>query len=158
MNYLKGLLLLLTLLAFGCEKEEMLTTSSDSYDAFYIGYGGGWGIDNWYRITDATIDGYVDDFNSTPLEGGYSNPTNWNTVTDTTLVNDLRELAADFPQAAFETTELGTCPEMAFDGVCVRVGYGTMSPDNATIWFRNNAENEVVDSYLERVASILWPE
>lgn len=163
MKHFLALPVLLTFFAFaGCEKTDPLEEApqlSADYAAFYVGYGGGWGVDVWYRITDATVDKYAYLPSSGQLpEGGYTNPTNWTVVTDTEFIGQLRELESDFPAAAFAGLEQSACPEVAYDGTCVRVGYGSLNPAEATIWFRNGADDPIATAYLGRVNEVLYGE
>ena len=157
MNYLSSIFLLLVfILLGGCDKTDTLeVTPVTDYDAFYAGYGGGWGIDIWYRVTEETVDQYYYWVGDTIPEGGYTNPANWSTVTEPSLVDLLRELETDFPIEAFAEIATDFCPEVAFDGICMRVGYGGMTPDDATIWFGNNTDNQVASDYLGRVSGVI---
>ncbi|MEM9836994.1 MAG: hypothetical protein AAF828_10855 [Bacteroidota bacterium] len=155
MKYIMFIFLALSCFACG-ENEDLITILPVEEEAFFVGYGGGWGVNVWYREHNGTVEKYNSVYVFDELEGGYANPDNWTVVTDDEFNAEIIQLRADFPAAALASVAPNNCPEVAYDGVCVQVARGKLAGlDNAIIWFRNASDNATVNAYLERINSVI---
>lgn len=158
MKYLLIILALITGFA-SCDSTNPTSISQPTVDgeAFFVGYFGGMnGFVEWYRLVNDQAEYITSDIDNPLASEGFANSENWEIMNDDQQLNDLIALRNGFPTSAFGEPNEEFCAALAYDGGCMRIGFGNANdPEGSSTWLSNPTENADKTAYWILVREFL---